>query len=79
MKTADAIILEIQELPVDEQQKVADYLEFGEQTNSEEEHFSPEEIAEILQAGEEAKKGINVSGPFSGAKEAIAFLDNLKS
>jgi DNA-damage-inducible protein J len=33
---------------------------------------------EILKASEEAKKGINVSGPFSTAKEIIDHLNSLK-
>lgn len=33
---------------------------------------------EILKASEEAKKGINVSGPFSTAKETQDYLDSLK-
>jgi DNA-damage-inducible protein J len=32
----------------------------------------------ILKASEEAKKGINVSGPFATAKETQDYLDSLK-
>jgi DNA-damage-inducible protein J len=40
--------------------------------------FTLEEEAEILKASKEAKKGKNVSGPFSTAKEIQNYLDNLK-
>jgi len=33
---------------------------------------------EILEASEEAKKGINVSGPFETAEEVQTYLDSLK-
>lgn len=34
---------------------------------------------EILKASEEAKKGINVSGPFDTTEELLAHLHNLKN
>lgn len=40
--------------------------------------LTPEEEQEILKASEEAKRGINVSGPFCTWEETKAFLDSLK-
>lgn len=40
--------------------------------------FTPEEERKILKASEEAKKGKNVSGPFSTKKEVQDYLDSLK-
>ncbi len=39
--------------------------------------LTPEEEAEILQISEDAKKGINVDGPFEG-DEVLKYLDSLK-
>ena len=39
----------------------------------EEEDYSPSDIAKINRAAEEARQGINVSGPFEG-DEAIHYL-----
>lgn len=36
--------------------------------------FTPEEVEEILQAGEEAKKGIGLSPAFDNAEDLIAHL-----
>lgn len=40
--------------------------------------LSVEQEMEILKASEEAKKGINVDGPFDTAKETQDYLDSLK-
>jgi len=40
--------------------------------------FTIQQEQEILQASEEAKKGINVTGPFKTAKEIQTYLDSLK-
>ena len=69
MKTAEDAIAVIQELPPEEQQKVADYLTSGEEEYIEEENYSPEDIAKILKSGEEARQGINVE-TFSSMNEA---------
>ena len=68
MKTAAEIILEIKELPLEERQKVVDYL------NTNEEEFietcySPENMAIIERRDEEARQGINVE-TFSSMSEA---------
>ncbi len=68
MKTAEEIILEIQELPVEERQKVADFLH-AEDEEFLEENYSPEDTAKILQAGEEAERGMNIE-EFSSMREA---------
>lgn len=36
--------------------------------------FTPQEVEEILQAGEEARKGIGLSPAFDNAEDAIAYL-----
>ncbi len=71
MKTAEQVISDIKELPVEEQLKVADYL------NAQEENYSDEDIAKILQAGEDAEKGIGVSPELEG-EDAVNFLRNLR-
>ncbi len=43
------------------------------------ENYSPDIMAEINHDAEEAKKGINVSGPFNTTEELFAHLDSLKS
>ncbi len=40
--------------------------------------FTPDEEREILKASEEARKGKNVSGPFSTKQEIQDYLDSLK-
>jgi hypothetical protein len=42
-----------------------------------EENYSEEDIAELNRISEEAKQGINMSGPFRG-KEAIDYLTKLE-
>ncbi len=89
MKTAEDIIEEIQELAPDQKNKVIDYVnsiqdeknaEFlnraFEEEYVEEENYSPEDIAKLDRAQEDAKKGINMSGPFRG-EEVINFLRRL--
>jgi len=68
MKTAEEVIVIIQELPPEEREKVAEYLNAREE-HFPEEHYSPEDIAKILQSGEEAERGINVES-YSSMSEA---------
>lgn len=76
MRTADEIILEIQELPPEERQKVADYLNAGDGGEFLEEDYSPEDIAKLDRIQDEVERGINIIGPFSGT-EAIEYLKKL--
>ncbi len=73
MMTAEEVIVIIRELPPEEQEKVADYLNAGEEEYVEEENYSPEDMAKIDHDLEEAKRGINVSPTLRG-KEAVAYL-----
>ncbi len=77
MKTAKDIIQEIKDLPEEKKQKAAAYLNADEEEEFLEESYSEEDIARILQAGEEARQGINVVGPFEG-EEAIEYLRKLR-
>lgn len=74
MKTAQDVILDFQALPVDQQEEVIHYVV----SQKQQEAFSDEDTALILQAKEDAAKGINMSGPFKG-KEAIDFLTELEN
>jgi hypothetical protein len=74
MKTAQDVILDFQALPVDQQEEVIHYVA----SHQQQEIFSDEDTALILQAKEDAKQGINMSGPFKG-KEAIDFLTDLEN
>jgi len=91
MKTAEAIIEEIQELAPDQKNIVIDYVNSIqdekdadflnralEEEYVEEENYSPEDIAKLNRAQEDAKKGINMSGPFHTTEEIFAHLDSLK-
>jgi len=73
MKTAENIIADIKRLAPDQQEKVIDFVA----SIIDQEEFSEEETALILQASEEAKQGINMSGPFRG-EEAINYLRRLR-
>ena len=76
MKTAEELILEFQELPFQEQQKVADYL-YSWDHDFPIEQYSDEDTAKILKAGEDAENGIGVSPELEG-DEAINFLRTLR-
>jgi hypothetical protein len=73
MKTAQDIITDFQELSPDQQEEVINYVV----SIYEQEEFSKEDTAKILEAKEDAKKGINMSGPFVG-EEAINHLRKLR-
>ncbi|MEW6234456.1 MAG: hypothetical protein AB1656_03645 [Candidatus Omnitrophota bacterium] len=73
MKTADDAITDFRELAQDQQEKVIDFVT----SIVDQEEFSEEDTALILEAGEEAKQGINMSGPFVG-EEAINYLRRLR-
>lgn len=77
MKTAEEIIHQIQELSPEEQQKVTNFV-FSQQNDDSEENYSDDDIAKILQAGEEAENGIGTSPELEG-EEAIQFLRNLRN
>ena len=90
MKTAEEVIMDFQELAHDQQEKVVQFVisvKEQEETNVlnkaleeeyiQEENYSPEDMAKILKSGEEAERGINVSGPFAG-EEAINHLRRLR-
>ncbi len=79
MKTAEDIIPEIQELPWKERQKVADYLISDKDEEFTEENYSPEDIAKILQAGEEAEREENLDGPYQGENATAPLKALLKS
>lgn len=76
MRTAEVVISMILELPPEERRKVSDFV-MSEMDECQEEHYSEEDIERLDQIQAEAEKGINVIGPFSGADEAIAYLDNI--
>jgi len=76
MKTAEEVIVIIQELPPEEREKVAEYLNASEEQFMEED-YSPEDAAKILKSVEEADRGINVSPELEG-DEAIAYLQRLR-
>jgi hypothetical protein len=91
MKTAHDVIMDFQKLSPDQQDKVRKFVNSVkeqdeanslnrafEQEYVEEENYSPEDMALILQASEYAKRGINMSGPFNTTKEIFAHLDSLK-
>lgn len=77
MKTANDIIGEIQELSLDERQKVIDYLS-ADDGKFTETCYSKEIIEEIDRDIEEAERGINVSPAFETASEAIAYLHQFR-
>ena len=60
MKTAEEVLAIIRELPPEERQKIAEYMNADEEKFLEE-NYSPEDVAKILKSGEEAERGINVS------------------
>ncbi|MEW6237178.1 MAG: hypothetical protein AB1656_17485 [Candidatus Omnitrophota bacterium] len=72
MKTAEDVITDFRELAPDQQEKVIDFVA----SIIDQEEFSEDDIALILQAREEAKQGINMSGPFRG-EEANEHLRKL--
>lgn len=88
--TAQKIINAFLELPPKEQEDVR---EFVNSTNSDvdflvkafdaeyvrEENYSDEDQAVLDQCQEDARKGINMSGPFNTTEELFAHLDSLKS
>ncbi len=79
MKTAIEIIAEIQELPLNERQKVSNYLMNEEETESSITDFTPEILEVIDRNIQEAQQGINVSPTFKTAGEAIAYLRQFRS
>ncbi len=78
METAAEYIEGFKKLAPDQKQIVIEFVASTEEEEEyiEEENYSPEDIAKILKAGEEAKQGINMSGPFVG-KEANEHLQRL--
>ena len=78
MKTAQDVIMEIQELPPEEKQIVVDFVASIQEEEFFEENYSPEDIAKILQAGELAEKGIGVSPELEG-EEAVHYLKKLRN
>ncbi|MEW6236321.1 MAG: hypothetical protein AB1656_13120 [Candidatus Omnitrophota bacterium] len=72
MKTAEEVIAIIQELPPEERQKVAEYLNESEEEFLEE-NYSPEDIALLDRLQDEAERGINVE-EFASMEEAIKSL-----
>jgi len=76
MKTAEEIILEFKELPTEEWRKVVEYVDSAREDAFQITHYSPEDMAKIEHDLEEAKRGINVVGPFKG-EEANEYLRNL--
>ena len=78
MKTVDEIILDIQELPFEDRQKVVDYLLLDEGEPFQPTRLSPGDMAKLDQDIEECRQGIDVAGPFTG-EEAVAYLDQLES
>jgi len=78
MKTAEEIILEFKELPPEEWQKVVEYVETAKENAFSITHYSPEDMAKIEHDLEEAKRGINISGPFYTNEELLAHLDSLQ-
>jgi hypothetical protein len=79
MKTAQEVILSIDELSPEEQQAVFVYIEnLQSEKPFQETNYSPEEMAKIDKDLEEAEKGINVCGPFHTTEEIFAHLDNLQ-
>ncbi|MEW6236317.1 MAG: hypothetical protein AB1656_13100 [Candidatus Omnitrophota bacterium] len=76
MKTAEEIILEFKELPPEEWQKVVEYVEAAKENVFPITHYSPEDMADIEHDLEEAKRGENVVGPFTG-EEANEYLRKL--
>ena len=79
LKTADEIILEIKELPLEERQKVADFLISDVEEEFFEEDYAPEVIERILQAGEETEKEENTDGPYQGDNVTAPLKALLKS
>lgn len=77
MKTAEEIIQEIKELPLEERQKVADYMSVEEEPFLET-NYSPEDMAKLYQDIEEYNQGIDVVGPFTG-EDAIAYLKQYRT
>ncbi len=74
MKTAQDVIMDFQKLAPDQQNEVRDFVN----SVQEQDDFSEEETALILQASEDAKRGINMSGPFNTTEEIFDHLDSLK-
>ncbi|RJP20340.1 MAG: hypothetical protein C4527_25280 [Candidatus Omnitrophota bacterium] len=74
MKTAQDVITEIQKLTPDQMEEV---FHFVVSIMEQQEEFSEEDTALILEAREDAKRGINMSGPFVG-EEAINHLQRLR-
>ncbi len=74
MKTAQDIITDFQELTLDQKKEFINFVV----SIQEQDEFSEEDTAKILQAKEDVKLGINMSGPFVG-KEAIDFLTKLET
>ncbi|RJP30549.1 MAG: hypothetical protein C4527_09395 [Candidatus Omnitrophota bacterium] len=78
MKTAQDVIMEIQELPPEEKQIVVDFVASIQEETYNPTYYSPEDMAKIDHDMEEAEQGINVSGPFYTTEEILAHLDSLK-
>lgn len=90
MKTAEDVIMDFQELTQDQKEKVITYVistqdqleinrlnEVFDQEYIREENYSQEDLDKINHDADEAKRGINISGPFKNKKEALNHLDRL--
>jgi len=73
MKTAEEIILEFQELPPEERQKVVEYVDSSREEAFPMTRYSSEDMAKIDHDLEEAEQGINIE-EFSSMEEAIKSL-----
>lgn len=76
MKTAEEIILDIQELSLEERQKIREFMD--EKDEYVETCYTRKVMEEISHDVEEAEKGINVSGTFDNAQEVISHLKRLR-
>jgi hypothetical protein len=76
MKTTQDVIADYQALPPEEQQVVVEFFESNNGGEFKPTNYSAEIMAELDKDAKEAKKGINVDGPFQG-KEAVEFLRKL--
>ncbi len=74
MKTAKDVITDFQELALDQQEEVINFVI----SVQEQEEFSEEDTAKILQAKEDIKLGINMSPDLEG-QAAIDYLTQLET
>ncbi len=77
MKTAQDIIKEIDELPLDEMKIVFEYVSSKTEDTFHECEYSKEDIEKLNQIQDEVEQGINLSPALKG-EEAIQFLKKLR-